>query len=331
MVRLLLAAFLALATGPVLAQDQPTVPELFAIFATGLADGAVVTISPTVKDGAVREPSPGIYEVSDAGKHRARFIFVETEPCVIKLSGKMTPSQPGHVVFDARQITGVSFEENGTQGALKGWRVKIAAPKGAGSVVNADGSQPLDDLTTTIYTSLSRDRMQQAADALRTRCSGAPTPPPSAPVDLLAAIFTGVAEGATVSLGNGGGNVVKHSDGLYTVEPVSSGNKLDLSITETGPCTFSFVINQDGMPEGHVTLDANLITDLSIHESGTQDGLTHYRVSMAGGEGMLTIQMGDEPPKAGTEDNFMTTSLTLDDVQAAIDTFRTQFCPGITQ
>jgi hypothetical protein len=280
-------------------------------------------------EATIRETRPGVFDVAGTGKQRSLFTFAETEPCVVQLTIKVTPPQPGHVIADLRQLTGITLEENGTQDGLAGWRVKISGAEGAFSMVSPDHTEALDELTTTIYTSATRAQMEAAANEVRTRCAGMPVVEQAvSPVDLLAMSFAGVADGATVNIGSAGGRATKEFDGLYTIEPISDGQAVRMAITQTGRCTFAFDLSEGGEPQVIIKLDASLITGVTITDDGARGELHGYKITIAGDPNAVILQQPDGTQAPGDQTNYTTTSLALADLQSAADRFRAEYCPG---
>ena len=97
MFRLVVAVALSLLSAPVFAQEKASTASLFAEVAAGFVDGATISMSPVGK-ATIRETRPGVFDVAGTGKQRSLFTFAETEPCVVQLTIKVTPPQPGHVI-----------------------------------------------------------------------------------------------------------------------------------------------------------------------------------------------------------------------------------------
>jgi hypothetical protein len=327
MLRALLAVIVLIMGTPAFAQDEIPTVDLFAKAVVGFVDGEGVALDGRTRL-VVRQLRAGVFQVMGPDKKSVLFAFLELEPCVIEVISK---SQPGKLRVDVRLLTRLTIEPRPAQGEVAAWERTIYSPLRGITVVDGDNAVTQTDLTSTINTSVSAPDMEAAGDALLARCASESTQLPGemSSVDLLAVIFAGVAEGVPVTVGGGETGVVdKVFDGLYRYTP-TGGTEVTLSIREARRCRFTFGVIQEGEPALSATLDANLISAITPVSEGTQGDLRTFKVTIDGAEGVLTVNGPDGPSVPPEAVSHLTTGLTLEDLEAAIGEFRTEYCPGL--
>ena len=206
----------------------------------------------------------------------------------------------------------------------------MTAAEGGIVTTSGDTTSSPTSLANVIYTSVSREQMEAAAAALLARCTGREVILADAsPVDLLALIFGGIAEGAPAEMNGLEGVVTKEFDGLYSIKSVGGDTEMRLAVRQQGNCRFLFTAGQVGDQEFSAKLDANLISTITVAPDGERGALVSYRVTIEGEEGRLLVETENGWEPAESASSSLTTSLTIDQIEAAIAVFRTTYCPGL--
>jgi hypothetical protein len=142
-------------------------------------------------------------------------------------------------------------------------------------------------------------------------------------------IFAGLTDGAPVDMNGIAGIVTKEFDGLYSIKAEGGDKEMRFAVRQQGKCRFLFVAGVVGDREYSAKLDANLISAISVEADGDRGALSGYRVTVEGDEGRLMVQTEDGWEPVEDASSSLTTSLTIEEIKAAIEVFQTEYCPSL--
>lgn len=329
MLRALIAVLVAMLSVPVHAQEE-SVADLFFTAALGLAENATVNL-PGLTGATVLRVRPGIYIIDGPDKARALISVTEPETCLLKVAVKATPPQPGYALVDARRIEGIEVNAAEPAGDLNGWTIVIDTPVGTVTVVTDSETTEPSDFSTSVKTSVTREAIVAAAEALRARCPAeagetAASDVPAA-VDLMAVAVTGLADGAAVFLGESG-TVARTAPGTFAVTGTDGSAGPTVTFTEPSTCVFVMTYAPPGGEAMAMQFDANKIRTFAVAPDTGPAGYNAFEITLEGEEGMLNgITADGLEPRPDNQGNA-TTSLTQAEIEAAVAALQTNYCPG---
>lgn len=333
MLRALIAACIAIVGAPAFAQDSVPTVDLFAKAATGLVDGGRFYLEP-LGQSTVRQVRSGVYQVTTEDKSNTIvFSFTEPETCVVKVTAKATPPQPGGLRVDLARVTAITIEPRPAKGREGGWRSTILSPMKGISIDTGTRVEEQSSLESLIYTSVTGTEMETAIAKLIARCSEATEttqlPDDLAPADLLGVIFSGFVEGVPVRAGSGT-SVVRESEGTFRLLNADGTPEGTLRFTDLRDCRFTYAASEAGGDTASAEFNANLLRVITVAPIGKEGDLTKYQLTMEGEPGLFTIIDAPNAADAPTDrsSSTMTTGLTRVELETAIERFRAT-CPGL--
>lgn len=135
------------------------------------------------------------------------------------------------------------------------------------------------------------------------------------PVDLVATIFVGFADGATVEVMGGETAVVERTGpGLY--RGAGGGGEFTFTASEVGDCVYQgeFTFNEQSFA---VVFDMAQIESIAFENPEPADGFTTYRVQLTGADTAVQIAAADGSLSNAGLSSPITTSVPLADLDAA--------------
>lgn len=150
-------------------------------------------------------------------------------------------------------------------------------------------------------------------------------------VDLVARLMAGAADQAWIFTDYLLAKLEQTGPGAFVGD--SSGERLELSVTEPETCIFDLSTTFAGSNPGRVRLDARALTSVSYRTSETVElevTLTGYFVTLEGGPDLLTLPDStgaDGRPQVAPRELYWMTSLELAALEGALRDLQTLHCP----
>jgi hypothetical protein len=165
--KLFVAVALWLVSGVLVASADETTPsvDLVAMVVLGMEDGAAVGLAGPAQPMLVHRTGPGAF-ASDAFS----FSIVEKSNCLFDIGFAQGGKAGGGLELDARRLTAIAYEKTGETPPLFSYRITLSGGDKLVQNIAPDGTLSHATTDTTLNTTLSAERMQQAVAALQALC-----------------------------------------------------------------------------------------------------------------------------------------------------------------
>lgn len=148
------------------------------------------------------------------------------------------------------------------------------------------------------------------------------------PVDLVAAVVIGAADGATWSFAGQITGVLKETaPGTFEAPTANNGPLAQFAITEKGKCVYDLIFSLDKQVQGGLELDANKLKSVSYTTAAANPGgWNDYTVTVTGETGVVQNIAPDGTLGETSSSSTLSTSLTNADLTAAVTALQV-VCP----
>ncbi len=150
-------------------------------------------------------------------------------------------------------------------------------------------------------------------------------------VDLVAKFVLGIAPDATVGLGgaeNGVSVMQQSGPGGFTGAMPSTSDPFSFVVIEKSKCIFDVKYTEAESYVAGIEVDANKLSSVTYEKTGEQPPVTEYNINLVGADGVVQLLGPDGGLKPTTTDSTLSTSLSADEMQAAVTAFQAAYCPA---
>ena len=146
-------------------------------------------------------------------------------------------------------------------------------------------------------------------------------------LDLVGKIVLGTADGSTLAIQGGQmvGPVTHSAPGVFQMT-AADGSKVDFTITEKGTCLYDITFGTGGTVQAGIEVDANKIKTVTYAQVAKQATWTDYTITLAGGDNIVQLLSPDGKLAPTDASSTISTSLTVDDMNAAVTQFQATYC-----